>query len=241
MKTIDLSTSQNATITYELAPLGLRILAFIIDAVLISLMVGLLELIINLLPFEATDFLEYLLIIPLLSFYSLLCESIFSGQTIGKIALGLKVVKINGHRLELFDLVMRWAFRMIDIWFSAGSIASVLIVTSDNNQRLGDMISNTTVIKLRSGMSINLDDLLKINTLQDYQPQYPEVRKFSESDMLLVKHVMERYQRYKNMAHKQAVEECAIKLCQEMGVRETPADSYEFLRTAVKDYIVLTR
>ncbi len=42
----------------------------------------------------------------------------------------LKVVKISGEEAGLTDYITRWTFRLVDIHFSLGSIAGMLISSS---------------------------------------------------------------------------------------------------------------
>ncbi len=87
MKNIEITTAQKVTIQYELASPGNRITAFFID--LIILMTGLVT--INLLVLQAIgynsesyEYFTYLIILPIILFYSLFSEIIFDGQTLGK-------------------------------------------------------------------------------------------------------------------------------------------------------------
>ena len=77
--------------------------------------------------------------------------------------------------------------------------------------------------------------------MENYQPEYPDVRRFSDSDMLLVKQTLERYQKYKNEAHKEAVLLLAEKICEQLDIFPVPEQKLKFLKTTLNDYIVLTR
>ena len=71
------------------------------------------------------------------------------GATLGKMALGIRVVKVSGGNPSMGELFLRWSFRLIDIFLSVGSIAALSASSSDKTQRLGDVIANTCVIKLK--------------------------------------------------------------------------------------------
>jgi hypothetical protein len=151
------------------------------------------------------------------------------------------VVKITGQEPSLNDYLTRWVFRMIDIYFSLGALASFLISSSDKNQRLGDILANTTIIKYKPNYNLNLSDLINRTTIENYQPKYPEVRKFKEEDMLLVKTVIERVRQYPNQAHYEALNTLVEKIKSQMNLKDIPRDKIEFLKTLLKDYIILTR
>lgn len=89
MKTIEITTAQKVSIQYELAPLGSRISAFMIDMlVLIGLMI-ILNLIGGLvIDGEAYMYFVILVILPTLLFYTLASEILLNGQTLGKRAVG---------------------------------------------------------------------------------------------------------------------------------------------------------
>ena len=242
MKTIEITTSQKVTIQYELASVGNRILAFFIDTlVLYGMVIVLTILMAGLLANTGMyDLFVYLVILPIFLFYTLFSEIIFDGQTLGKKALGLKVVKLNGDPASAFDYLIRWAFRFADIWISAGSVAAMLISSSIYSQRLGCLLSGTTVIRKNSKRSFNLSDILNIYSTKNYEPKYPQAAQLNESDMIFLKKVIERSKKYKNAAHKKVVNELADKFAQILNV-EPQKNKEKFLETILSDFIVLTR
>ena len=69
------------------------------------------------------------------------------GQTLGKMALGIKVVsESDGRAPGTRAAVLRTLMRIVD---SIGSylVAFVVVLVSDKNQRLGDMVAKTLVIR----------------------------------------------------------------------------------------------
>jgi hypothetical protein len=173
--------------------------------------------------------------------YELASEVWANGQSVGKKALGIKVVRLDGKEPGMNDYILRAVFLIVDVVLSAGVVAALLVGSTPRRQRLGDLTANTTVVRVRSASRFELKDILRINSLEDYEPQYPEVRRLQEEDMLLVKNTISRYQQLRNPAHRQLVEELADKLAGIMQMEERPADSISFLKTLIRDYIVLTR
>lgn len=242
MRTIDILTSQNVTINYELAELRDRIFAWILDMVVLSLGSALLlTLLPNILSSDALNYFYYLLIIPLYLCYFLLFEILMDGQTPGKRVLGIRVVKLTGSEPSPNDYFIRWAFRPIDITLTLGSIGIMMISSTDKGQRLGDIVANTTVIKVASTQIIRLEDLLNIRSMENYEPRYPQITRFSEQDMLLIKEVMDRYQKYPNDAQFEAMDETLAILRDKLDISEIPPDHAAFLRTLIKDYVALSR
>lgn len=243
MKTIDIRTTQNVAISYELASLSNRVFAWLIDMVII--------IIAYLMLFAASGlFLSsenslvvawYLLFLPVFFFYTLVWEWATGGSTPGKMAMKIRVVRLDGRPLSFTDHLLRWSFRMVDIYFSLGSIAITLINSTDWCQRLGDMIANTSVIRLQSSLSISLKDILHIKTRDNYDPVYQRVKYLEEEDMLLVKKVLERHSKFPNESHHQALQLAAQKMARFLQLNDVPENEREFLNTCIRDYIVLTR
>jgi uncharacterized RDD family membrane protein YckC len=241
MRSIDISTTQNVTIEYELATWQDRIFAFILDQLIMLIVVWILSIFFVAAFGENVLYVMYLVLLPLYVFHSLYMEIILNGQTFGKRAIGIKVVKLNGAEPEATDFLLRWSMRFLDIWFSLGTVASMLITSSPNSQRFGDMIAGTTIIKTKSKVNYQLKDIMKISTLDTYTPTYTDVTKFSEQDMMFVKQVIERHAKHPNMAHAEAMDALAIHMASILGIPEPRGNKAQFLKTLVNDFIVLTR
>ncbi len=242
MQTIEIRTTQNVTIEYELASLRDRFLALFIDGLTVfSFFIVTIIFLSITLEDEAAMLDTFLLLIGIFILYQLFLETILDGQTFGKKALGIKVVRLDGKEASFSDYLLRAIFHIIDFVFSIGVIAALLISSSAKRQRLGDMTANTAVIKVKFNLQFHLDDILKINTLDDYEPTYPDVKKLSEQDMLLIKNIISRHHKYKNEAHKQVVKDLITTLMEQLDITKRPSDSIGFLKTLIRDYIVLTR
>jgi uncharacterized RDD family membrane protein YckC len=242
MKTIEITTAQKVTIQYELASVGNRIAAFIVDLMVLYGMILLLTAVfVNLLGGASLfNYFIFLVLVPIMLFYTLMSEILLDGQTLGKRAVGLKVVKLNGDPASAFDYLIRWAFRFTDIWMSAGSVAALLISSSLYSQRLGCLLSGTTVIKKNSSRTFALKDILNIYSTENYEPKYPQVVQIDEKDMIFLKKVLERHKKYKNEAHKKVVIDLSNKIAEILDVNP-PKDKEKFLETVLSDFIVLTR
>lgn len=247
-KNIDIKTTQNVTIEYELASLRERMLAWLLDTVIILFGYGVLVFVVTLLTGGAAfDNMGLAMLIGLLPFilffiYHSAFEIWNLGQTLGKKALNIRVVRLDGKDPEWSDVILRAFLQIVDTIFSSGVIGAVLIKTTPKSQRLGDMAANTTVIKLfNSRYQFRLTDILSIATLENYQPVYPQVRRLGEQDMLFVKQMLTRYQRYPNDAHLYAMEDLITHLMPLLDIERRPMNSVEFLKTLLRDYVVLTR
>jgi len=238
MRTIEVTTTQNVTIEYELADVRNRILAFAIDFTIIWLAMLFISIFSS--AFHS-NIVFWFVLLPVVLFYSLALEILNNGQSWGKKAMGICVVKINGTKCSAGDYLIRWAFRLVDIYFSLGSVASLLISSTERAQRLGDIAANTTVVRIRPKNILHLKDIMNISSHQNYVPKYPAVRQMKESEMLIVKNVLERVKKYPNEAHREAVVNLAAIMKERLNLVEATANPVSFLNTVLNDYIVLTR
>ncbi|MBK7443664.1 MAG: RDD family protein [Bacteroidetes bacterium] len=241
MRTIDILTTQNVTINYELADAKDRIFATIIDYIIEWLAIFILSLIFIQGFGMHDDYFQYVFSLPIIFFYFFVSEVVMDGQTIGKKILSIKVVKLTGEQPSINDYLMRWALRPVDVLFSLGSIGILMVSSSDKAQRLGDIIANTTVIKLNPTQRLQLNDLLKIRTTTNHEPTYPQVRNFTEPEMLLLKEVMDKSLKYRNDSHEEALEQACQLVKQRLHLEKIPADRATFIRTLIKDYVALSR
>jgi uncharacterized RDD family membrane protein YckC len=78
--------------------------------------------------------------------YYVLLEG-YLGQTVGKIAVGIKVVsEATGQAPGIAAAALRTVLRIIDGLFTY-AVAFVVTLASDKRQRLGDMVAQTLVVR----------------------------------------------------------------------------------------------
>lgn len=79
--------------------------------------------------------------------YFFLAES-FGGQTLGKKVVGTKVVAADGGRVGAGAVAVRTALRIVD-GFAFYLVGFVVALVSKDNQRVGDMVARTRVVRSR--------------------------------------------------------------------------------------------
>ncbi|MFM8912399.1 MAG: RDD family protein [Flammeovirgaceae bacterium] len=95
MHTISVRTTQNVFIHYPLASLGDRILGYLIDLLInIIYFIAIIAIVINF-DLKNSWVIGAVLVLPFL-FYKLLFEIFMNGQTPGKRAMNIKVVRTDG-------------------------------------------------------------------------------------------------------------------------------------------------
>ncbi|MFK7899599.1 MAG: RDD family protein [Cyclobacteriaceae bacterium] len=240
MPSIDIKTPQHVTIDYQLASWGERILAYVIDfAIMVGSSLLLALLLAKLIGFSNTVFIvTYGVIFGL---YTLLFETSLKGQTLGKKALKIRVVDLHAEPVTLTAYVLRWSFRFIDIYFSLGVLASVLMNTTLKAQRLGDILANTVVIKERESDPLKLENMEAILNESEHTITYPDVVRFSEEEMLFAKKTLDRVKKHPNDSHKKALVLLTDKLMERLEITPSTGSKEQFIKTVIKDYIQLTR
>ena len=240
MKNIEITTSQNVTIQYGLATVWERAIAMVLDLLIMTvaslILWGLQALIFP----DSYDLMLYFTVFPIILLYNLAFEQLNNGQSLGKKILQLRVIRLDGEKTNFLDYLMRWIFRALDIYFSVGGIAILSIISSTYSQRLGDILANTVVVNVGKSERMRLESLLKLNKMDQNKITYPQVAKMPEEAMLVVKETLTKHIQLANAAHDEALDILADKMSKELNTK-VPKDKKLFLRTLLKDYIVLTR
>jgi len=240
MKTIEINTSFNVNITFNQASVFQRGMAYFVDMLIVWLTIGLIWLISMIFVSEPTPLQFFLIAGPIFGFYTLVFEIVRNGQTIGKRAMRIQVIRIDGKRSRISDSFMRWIFRLVDIYFSASLLAILTITASKKGQRLGDMLADTCVIRIRERPEISLPAILKLNELQNHTPEYPEVTRLTESDMMTIKEAVDRFRKHPNEGHQRAIDVLTANL-EELLQIKCGNNKVRFLNDLIRDYVILTR
>lgn len=234
MQTVRIQTAQNVFIEYQPASIGDRILATLIDAVTIYSYVILAAFLLG--AMEVNEKWVYICVlgIPFL-FYDLLLEIILDGQTIGKKARNIKVVKLDGTQPTIGSYLLRWIIRPIDVFFS-GAVAILVISINGKGQRLGDMAANTSVISLNR--QVGLSETMMPQVQENYQPLYPQVISLTDRDVALIKEALHVHKNSDSPDYR-LLETLANKVKSMLEV-ESAMPPMAFLHTVLKDYSFLT-
>jgi uncharacterized RDD family membrane protein YckC len=248
MQTVRIKTSQNIDIDYEVAGLGDRILARVVD---IGVFTGLFYVIYLIIIFfyisqigqlqqgggvPVTLIVIGIIYSLILIFYDLVAEIFFNGQSIGKYAIKIKVVNIDGARPTIGQYFLRWAFRLVDFGITLGFGAVISVAVSEKKQRIGDIIAGTTLIKTKPRTTLNE---LFLNSVDDsYEPVFPQVSNLSDADITLIHDVISNF---KGTGNSSVVYNMAMRVKDHLAVI-IPArmNDFDFLQTVIKDYSYIT-
>lgn len=235
MRYIDITTSHNISIRYELASVMHRILAWGIDYLILMLWAFLVSI-----PASGSTVLYYILFFFVFIFYDLAFEILNNGQTIGKKILNIKVVTLHGRTAKAQDYFLRWIFRILEIGSTFGILAIIYISSTEKHQRIGDLIAQTTVIKLRPDTFYNLDSLINLDK-KKHTVTYPKVAMYDDTDLMLVKDTLKRYKSNPNDANKKFLLTLTKRFAKDLDIILEGKKASALLETILVDYISLTR
>ena len=126
----------------QYAGVGPRFLAVLIDSIIIGVVAGILSAIFRNSGLSGA-------VTGLLTLAYFIVMEATQGATLGKMALGLRVVKTDGSPITWTDSLIRNILRIIDGLF-VYLVGAIFIWTSPLKQRLGDRAAHTVVVKRRA-------------------------------------------------------------------------------------------
>jgi uncharacterized RDD family membrane protein YckC len=164
-RTLEVRTPESIAFSYELAGVGSRFLAVIVDLVI--------QVVLSLLLFWGLvagaghlprlahgagvhdERLAYNLGVALLIAivfaiffgYFILFEALWNGQTPGKKLLGIRVVRDGGYPLDFMASLIRNLIRVGEAAVGFYAISAVTAVFSPENKRVGDLAAGTIVVR----------------------------------------------------------------------------------------------
>lgn len=234
-------TTQNVAINYQVANVGERLLARLLDLVFFAVYLVLaywaMGLVVSRMDFDTmqkvTSVVSWLILIPVLTF-TLWCEPLFNGRSFGKLIMGLKVVKTNGTPAGIGDFAYRWVMRLFE--GEAGlftCLALPVAIISGKGQRIGDMVADTMVIKIKQRTSLRNTILQQINP--QYRVVFPQVAYLTDRDMNVIRDIM---QQSFDTGNYHLLEYLGNKVKSIMGVNPPPHQlpTMQFLNIVLADY-----
>lgn len=158
---IRIRTPEQVTITLPLAGVGTRLLAAMLDALIILstiVAVGIVALIVGaVIAYQpnsdaANSVLGALVLLALFFFvfgYYAVLELLWDGQTVGKRALHLRVLRDNGTPADAASVLARTVVRLVDFLPVGYLVGLVTMIVDGRARRLGDIVGGTVVVRER--------------------------------------------------------------------------------------------
>ncbi len=188
MANLLISTTQNVNLGYTIASIGERILAVLIDVFIFFLYAYLVSLASSIFDDIFSDRytlfgIETLLFLPVM-FYSLYMHILFNGQTVGKMILKTRVVKVDGTPVHWSNYGIRWMMRLVDQWFFP-AVGILSLIFTDKTQRIGDAAAGTVVISTKQRLKISNTILEEVT--DQYTPTFSTVMQLTDKDVRIIK------------------------------------------------------
>ncbi len=225
-----IQTAQNVEIDFEAAGLGDRVIAALLDYfVLFAYLIAAGILAVEL----ASTAAAVVLYLPLFLYFPA-CEIFLDGQSVGKRARSLKVVRLDGGQPSLGNYLLRWLLRLVDIDLTFGMVALVTAFVGGKGQRLGDVAAGTSVVKILP--RVELRDTIFATLDADYRPTFHQVEALEDGDVATAKDVLNALLTLRR-SHTTHLLETKMKavLERKMGL-SSELPPVEFLRRVIKDY-----
>ncbi|MFD2786462.1 RDD family protein [Hymenobacter rubripertinctus] len=234
MSTIRIQTTQNVVLEYEAASVGDRVLAQLLDLVIMGLWAIGANFLINQVAgvLVGQRVLQYLLVaIPLLVYHPG-CEIFFNGQSLGKQVRKIKVTRLDGTRPGPGDYLLRWLLGLLEIGMTLGSLALVAVLFNGRGQRLGDLAAGTTVVSLRPRSPDVQTLTANVQVPAGYQPVFPQARHLSDHDAALIRRLFQQAAKQDDYL---LLNELAMKVKTVTTIR-TELQDEPFIRTILRDH-----
>ncbi len=254
MSTVPISTPFNISLDFEIAEFHKRLLAYFIDLVILLLyFVGMIRVLEDGFGLNAYDFDgAFVLVVGVpMVLYSLIMEVVNNGQSLGKMALGIKVMSLDGGEPNISQYLIRWIFRFFEwmplfymvrghlyylfwLFFTGffGLVVVIIIAISKKSQRLGDLAAGTTVVntKIKLGLS---DTIFQAVEVKDYKVMFPEVMRLSDRDINSIKSVLSHTQK---TGKYETAYRVAGKIKEVLKINDANYDVADFLEKLLEDY-----
>ena len=151
-------TPEHVELKFELAGIGSRFIAMFVDTVLQGLAIGALALVF-LLTYPtmvnvrglSTWWIAFAIILFFVIYngYFLFFEGLYNGQTPGKKAASIRVIRDTGHPADFRAVLLRNILRTVDSLPGMYGVGLVTMFLSPQSRRLGDYVAGTLVVKTR--------------------------------------------------------------------------------------------
>ncbi len=227
----NINTSQNVNIELKIAGVGDRVMAILIDFIIVFGTGVLLSTVMffaqasqntNIIIFSLYSFLAFL--------YHFFMEWWFKGQSIGKRYKNIKVIHKDGMDASVFQLLIRNLIRIIDSIYGLGLL---VIFLSKKSQRLGDLAAGTLVVKKSD--QVHFEETAFVEIDEEYTPTFSKLEMFrlTEQDMEMIKEVIERESEKINW---KLIGLLAGKIKEKAGIENQELKSLSLLQTILKDF-----
>jgi uncharacterized RDD family membrane protein YckC len=171
--TLVINTPEGISFSLVLAGPLTRFFAWSIDLACIfvaSFIISSLSVVLGVISLDLANAVGVLMYFAISIGYGIALEWLWRGQTIGKRLMRLRVMDVQGLRLQFSQIVIRNLLRFVDSLPGLYLVGGLACLLSRSCQRLGDYAANTIVIRTSSGAGYDPRKIAsdKYNSFRDY-------------------------------------------------------------------------
>lgn len=237
MSVLTVSTPFNIDLELALAPFWKRLLAWLLDCLILFVyFYGFYTLVYARLENDSLATIVWILGFGVpWAMYDFLQEVFFNGQSVGKRALGIRVVDLQGNEPSVSQCLLRQVLRTVDFTITFGLCALISSLVSKNSQRVGDIVAGTVVIEKTP--RANLTETIYIPVERDtYQARFPAVMRLTDRDINGIRTLLAARATKDTEAYAATVSQ---RIQQVLGI-ETELEPRIFMQQLLEDYNFLS-
>jgi uncharacterized RDD family membrane protein YckC len=152
----EILTGEGVLLEVGAAPVTYRVASGLIDVaatgVVLWLSLTLVGALASSLNAAAGKAIAIVYIVSLLVLAPAIVETLSRGRSLGRMALGLRIVRDDGGPVSFRHAITRSIVGLLDVWFSLGMVAVTVSLLSARGKRLGDMLAGTYALRTRGTM-----------------------------------------------------------------------------------------
>jgi uncharacterized RDD family membrane protein YckC len=237
-------TPEQIDLAYDVAGLGSRFLAALVDATIQVLLFGLIWFVgavgagalIGLFGDDSESAVSAAVVagavlgtFATLWGYHVFFEMVWHGQTPGKRWLGLRVIKEGGYPLGFVDSVIRNVVRLVDFLPFSYLIGAVVMFVDRRSRRLGDLAAGTLVVKERRELRLEGVTAGLFDRSEGAAPAAPELTRLTPADRSLLREYTRRRETLADAARQSLAARLAPAIAAKIGRAVGPEGADGFL------------
>lgn len=234
-----IDTPEGVPIEITLAGLGSRIGAAVIDGLIQGVVIIALVVILALnggfddstsneamlITFAITQVIAFVV----LFFYYAILEILWSGRSVGKRAFGLRVIDSSGGPVGVRASMTRNLLRIIDVLPFAYLIGTIAIISNERNQRLGDIVGGTMVV--RDGSRV--EPSTRFTTRR--QARGWDVTAVTDEDLAVIRSLLARWEEIAPAARERLATDVRDRVSKKVGGEDPSLSAYDFLLQVIAE------
>ncbi len=247
-----IETPEQIDVAYDIAGIGSRFLAAMVDHFLIGTVLFFsclaLALAVDRISPGANVFLVAALfgigIFLTLCIYHIFFETVWNGQTPGKRLVGIRMLRTDGRPIGFLGSTIRNVIRLIDFFPAFYGVGFLAMFIDNRSRRLGDMAAGCIAVRERRQLTVaGLTDPIAsdrpvVRTASNIT--IPNLRVLRRSDYDVVAEFLRRRYSLSAESRQRLAQQLAASLQQRLGY-PVQSDAETFLETVAAEYQALER